>query len=91
MVVQLCMFGVALIGLYAMGIEGWRLLAGTILAGLVLTVVLAGPLGRLIPPPLEPYEAPLWNQPKQDKYGRLFLDERPASDGQKQTDDTRPD
>ncbi len=70
---------------------GWHLAVGAFFVGLALTIVLAGPLGRVIPPRLEPYEAPFWKLPKADKYGRLFLDERTDSDGQKQTDDSRPD
>ncbi len=74
-------------GLYSVGVVGWHLAVGTILAGLVLAVVLAGPLDRVIPPRLEPYEAPYW---KQDKYVRLFSDERIDSEDKKQTDNSRP-
>src|SRR6185369_12679165 len=90
-VLQLCMFGVALLCLYSMGVVGWHLAVGTILAGLVLAVVLAGPLDRVIPPRLEPYEAPFWNQTKQGKYLRLFVDESIDSDGGKKTDSSRSD
>ena len=89
-VVQLCMFGVALLGLYSAGVAGWHLAVGTILAGLVLNIVLAGPLDRVVPPPLEPYEAPFWKQGKQDKYGRLHLDERIEPEGDKQDDSSTP-
>jgi len=85
------MFGVALLCLYSMGVVGWHLAVGTILAGLVLAVVLAGPLDRVIPPRLEPYEAPFWNQGKQEKYLRLFPDERTDSDADKQTDVSHPE
>jgi hypothetical protein len=84
------MFGFALVGLYAVGVVGWHLAVGAILAGLVLAVVLAGPLDRVIPPSLEPYEAPFWTLPKQDKYGRLHLDERVKPADSKQADSSPP-
>jgi hypothetical protein len=85
------MFGVALLCLHSLGVVGWHLAVGTILAGLVLAVVLAGPLDRVIPPRLEPYEAPLWKQGKQDKYLRLFSDERTDSEDDKETDNSHPE
>ena len=84
------MFGVALLGLYSAGVAGWHLAVGTILAGLVLNIVLAGPLDRVVPPPLEPYEAPFWKQGKQDKYGRLHLDKRTEPEDDKQDDSSTP-
>ncbi len=85
-VLQLCTFGIALLCLYSVGVAGWHLAVGTILVGLVLTVVAAGPLSRVIPPRLEPYEPPPWKQPK---YLTLFPDERIDSDVHKQTDSSR--
>lgn len=84
------MFAVALVCLYALGVAGWRLALGMILLGFGMAVVLAGPLDRVIPPRLEPYEAPWWKQPKQDKYGRLHLDERIQTEDDKQTDSSPP-
>ena len=49
-VVQLCLFGVALLALYLLGFRGWKLFGATVLAGSLLTVVLIGPLGRILPP-----------------------------------------
>ena len=84
------MWGVSLVGLYSVGVVGWHLAVGTILAGLALTVVLAGPLDRVLPPRLEPFEAPFWKQGKQEKYLRLSLDERVDSEDKKPTDSSRP-
>jgi hypothetical protein len=83
------MFGVAFLCLFAMGVGGWRLAVGTILAGFGLAVVVAGPLDRVIPPRLEPYKPPPWKQPKQGKYLTLFPDERIDSDCPRQTDSSR--
>ena len=64
-IVQLCLFGVALLSLYLMGLRGWQLLGGVLLVGSLLTVVLVGPLHRIVPPKLEPYRPPSWR-----KHGR---------------------
>lgn len=83
-IVQLCLFGVAFVGLYSMGVVGWHLAVGTLFAGLALAVVLAGPLDRVIPPRLEPYQAPFWKQGKQENYLGLFSDERSDSEHEKE-------
>ena len=70
------MFGVALLCLYSVGVVGWHLAVATILAGLGLAFVLAGPLDRVIPPRLEPYEPPWWKQQKAGRVLSLSLDER---------------
>ena len=85
------MFGVALLGLYSAGVAGWHLAVGAILVGFGLAIVLGGPLDRVIPPRLEPYEAPPWKQEKRYKYGKLLLDDRIDSDDSKQTDSSRPE
>jgi hypothetical protein len=84
------MFGVALVCLYALGVTGWRLAVGVILLGFGMAFVLAGPLDRVIPPRLEPFEAPWWKLPKQDKYGRLHLEERVDPEDDKQAGDSPP-
>ncbi len=77
-VVQLCFFGVVLLALYLLGFRGWKLFGATVLAGSLLTVVLIGPLGRILPPGLEPYcpPPPLPQLPtlpwKDEKYTTLF-------------------
>ena len=62
-VLQLCFWVIAFVALYAMGFRGWELFLLAFVGGLALTVVLAGPLGRVLPPRLEPYEAPFWALP----------------------------
>lgn len=59
-VVQLCAWVVVFIGLYAIGFRRWELFLLAFVGGVVLTVILAGPLDRIIPPRLEAYEAPYW-------------------------------
>lgn len=59
-VVQLCSWVLVFIALYAMGVRGWGLFLLAFFGGVALTVVLGAPLDRVIPPRLEPYEAPFW-------------------------------
>ena len=77
--------------LYLLGFRGLQLFGAALVGGFVLTVVLAGPFDRVIPPRLEPYEAPFWKQGKQDKNLRLFPDERTDSEEDKQTDGSDPE
>jgi hypothetical protein len=86
-IVQLCFFGVALFALYLLGFRGWKLLGAAVLAAALLTVVLIGPLGRILPPGLEPYRPSPWKKDKEeDKFETLFPHERADSDNPKQTD-----
>lgn len=62
-VVQLCSWVLVFIALYAIGFRGWELFLLAFVGGVALTVVLAGPLDRIIPPRLEQYEAPFWALP----------------------------
>jgi len=71
-VLQMVFWLVALLILYYLDFHGWRLLVGTILLGGGLAFVLAGPLDRILPPALEPYELPPWKQPKQPRLVTLF-------------------
>jgi predicted RNA-binding Zn-ribbon protein involved in translation (DUF1610 family) len=57
-VVQLCCWMLAFIALYAMGFRGWGLFLLVYLGGIALTVLEPALLHRVIPPRLEPYEAP---------------------------------
>ena len=59
-VVQLCSWVLVFIALYAMRYRGWELFLLTFLGGVALTIIVAGPLDLVIPPRLEPYEAPFW-------------------------------
>ena len=78
--VQLCCWVLMFIALYAMGFRGWVLFPMAFLGGVALTVVIGGPLGRIIPPPLEPYEVPFWAVPKGSGKSVLGLsDEQDAS------------
>jgi hypothetical protein len=63
-ILQLCFFVVALFSLYLMGIRGWQLAVGTVLAGFVLAVIFGAPLDRILPPRLEPYKPSPWKQEK---------------------------
>ena len=58
-VVQLGSWVAVFVGLYAMGFRGWQLFVLGFLGGVVLTVIVAGPLDRVIPPRLEAYEIPV--------------------------------
>jgi len=71
-IVQVCFFGVALLSLSLLGLRGWRLVGAVVLAGSLLTVVLTGPLHRVIPPPLEPYRPPAWKRDRDHKFVTLF-------------------
>lgn len=75
-VLQLCFWVLAFIALYAMGFHGWELFLLAFLGGLALTVALAGPLDRVIPPRLEPYEAPFWALPSTRGKSALGLSDR---------------
>jgi hypothetical protein len=68
-VLQFCFFGAALLCLYWLGLRGWQLVAGAVLGGSFLTVALSGPLDRVIPHRLEPYD--LWHW-KEDKVTTIF-------------------
>jgi hypothetical protein len=71
------LFGVALLFLYLLGVRGWQLVPSTILVGFGMAIVLAGPLDRIIPPPLEPYQPPAW---KKEKLVTLFRRDPGESD-----------
>jgi len=93
---QLCLFGVALLFLYLLGVRGWHLALGAVLGGFAAAVVLAGPLDRMIPRRLEAYRPPPW---KEDKFVTLFPRARSDSDepkqlgqvGDKSPDDSKSD
>ncbi len=57
---QLCSWVLVFVVLYAMGSRGWGLFFLTLFGGVALAIVVAGPLDRVIPRRLEPYEAPFW-------------------------------
>jgi hypothetical protein len=61
-VVQLCFLGMALLLLYLLGLRGWQLAVVGVLAGSLLTLVLIGPLHRIMPPSLEAYRPPAWRR-----------------------------
>jgi hypothetical protein len=54
----------ALLLLYFVGLRSWVLLGAAVLSAFVLTVLLVGPLGRILPPRLEAYRTPPWKQEK---------------------------
>ncbi len=58
--VQLGSWALVFIVFYAMGSRGWPLFLVTLLGGLALAIVVAGPLDRILPRRLEPYKAPFW-------------------------------
>ena len=87
--VQLCFFALALLALYIYGLRNWQLFAGGVALGAVLTVVLIGPLGRVLPQHLEPYEPPVWQQPKLPKYTTLSLHDAENSDTSEQSQPER--
>ena len=68
-ILQLLCLGVALVSLYLLGFRGWRLALLTIVTGAVLAIVLGGPLGRILPPKLEPYRPPPWRYPSRPADG----------------------
>src|ERR1700751_3680733 len=68
-VLQLFFLGVALLALYLLGFRGLQLFGAALVGGFVLTVVLAGPLYRGLPPSLEPYRP---SPRKEPKFGTLF-------------------
>jgi len=80
-VVQLLFLGVALLALYLLGLRGWQLFGAALLGAFVLTVVLIGPLDRVLPRRLEPYRPPPWKQPR---FVTLFPDGSVQSDERKQ-------
>jgi hypothetical protein len=82
--VQLCCWVLAFIALYAMGFRGWGLFLLAFLGGVPLTV-LGAALHRVIPPRLEPYEAPFWALPSAGTSGQSILD---LSDGRNPTSDS---
>jgi hypothetical protein len=63
-ILQLCFFGVALVSLYLLGLRGWQLLGAALLAGIILTLILTGPLDRIFPRRLEPFHPPPWKKNK---------------------------
>ena len=54
----------ALVLLYFVGLRSWALVGAAVLSAFVLTVLLIGPLTRILPPRLEAYRAPPWKQEK---------------------------
>jgi hypothetical protein len=78
---QLCLFGVALLLLYVLGVRGWQLAVGAVVGGFLAAVVLAGPLDRIIPPRLEAYQPPPW---KENRFATLFPRDGADSDDAKQ-------
>lgn len=89
-VVQLCSWVVVFIGLYAIGFRRWELFLLAFVGGVVLTVILAGPLDRIIPPRLEAYEAPYWAMPRGDARRKTVLGLSVGQD-EKGGDIERPD
>jgi len=87
-VLQLFFLGVALLALYLLGLRGLQLFGAALVRGFVLTVVLAGPLGRVLPPSLEPYRHPPWKEPK---FVTLFPDETPQPDSVKDSGKGQPE
>jgi hypothetical protein len=87
-VLQLFFLGVALLALYLLGLRGLQLFGAALAGGFVLTVVLAGPLGRVLPPSLEPYRPPPWKEPK---FVTLFPDETPQPDSVKDSGKGQPE
>ena len=61
-IVQLVFFMAALFILYFVGLRSWALAGASVLSAFVLTVLLIGPLTRILPPRLEAYRAPPWKQ-----------------------------
>lgn len=55
-VVQLCLTLAALLAFYLYGLRGLQLGGATILGGVILTIVLIGPLDRILPRKLELYQ-----------------------------------
>jgi len=82
-VVQVCCWVLAFIALYEIGFRGWGLFLLTFLVGLPLTI-LGPPLHRVIPPRLEPYEAPFWALASGGTRGKSILN---LSDGQNASGD----
>ncbi len=85
-VVQLCSWVLVFTALYAMGFRGWELFLLAFLGGVALTVVLAGPLERVIPPRLEQYEAPFGALASGSTRGKSVLG---LSDGQNASGDSQ--
>lgn len=88
-IVQLCFFGVALLILYLLGLRGWKLFGAVVLAGPLLTIIFIGPLGRIVPPQLEPYSPQPSSPWKQPKFVTLFP--RENADGNKPNKADRPE
>ena len=63
----------AFFALYAIGYLGWELFLLAFFGGLALAVVFGGPLDRVIPPRLEPYEVPFWALPSRRTKGGSVL------------------
>ena len=86
---QLVFFVVALLFLYAAGFRSWQMFVAAIFLAFALTVLLIGPLTRVLPPKLEAYRPPPWREgKKEDKFVTLFpreeVDpERPERGGQR--------
>lgn len=70
---QVCFWVLAFFALYAMGYRGWELFLLAFFGGLALAVVFGGPLDRVIPPRLEPYEVPFWALPSRRTKGGSVL------------------
>lgn len=89
-VVLLCFWLLAFLGLYVVGFRGWQLFLLAFIGGVVLTVILAGPLDRIIPPRLEAYEAPFWALPRIGRESVLGLSQDQNENGNSQNIE-RPD
>lgn len=74
-IVQLAFFMAALLLLYFVGLRSWALVGATVVSAFVLTVLLIGPLTRILPPRLEAYRAPPW---KQEKFVSIVPKEGPS-------------
>ncbi len=82
--VQLVVFATVLLVLYLTGFRGWQLFVAAIFLAFVLTALLVGPLGRVLPPRLERYRPAAW---RQDRFVTLsprgVVDpEKPDGEGQ---------
>ena len=70
-ILPLVFFAMALLFLFITGFRSWQLLVGAIFLGFVLTMLLTGPLTRVLPPKLERYRPPAWKR-KKNKFVTLF-------------------
>jgi hypothetical protein len=84
---QLCIFGVALLVLYLLGVRGWHLVLGTLIGGFLAAVALVVPLDRVLPRRLEPFRPPPWDEGP--KFTTLFLHEDSNGDKPKRADQSQ--